>query len=259
MISELAYIHPDAQLGEKVKVEAFAHIAADVIIGDGSWIGPNATVMDGARMGKNCKVFPGAVISAIPQDLKFAGEISTAEIGDNCTFREGVTFNRGTIALGKTIMGNNCLLMANVHVAHDCVIADNCILVNNVMLAGEVHLDEFVIMGGGSAAHQFTHVGAHAMISGGAMFGKDIPPYAIINNDPLGFAGLNTIGLKRRGFSNEKITEIQNIYKVIYYSGRNVSQAMKHLKENFESTEELKYIIDFISNSNRGILKSTIK
>jgi len=259
MISEQAFIHPDARLGKNVIVEPFAYVAGDVIIGDESWIGPSATILDGARMGKNCRVFPGAVISAIPQDMKFAGESTTVEIGDNCTFREGATINRGTVALGKTIMGDNCLMMANSHVAHDCIIGNNCILVNNVLLGGEVHVDDFAILGGGSAAHQFTRVGAHAMISGGAMFKKDIPPYALINNDPVGFAGINKIGLKRRGFSQQSIDQIEAIYKIIYFSGRNVSQSVQYLEDNFEESPELKSIIDFISKSQRGILKSAIK
>jgi UDP-N-acetylglucosamine acyltransferase len=259
MISELAYIHPDASLGKDVSVDAFAHIAADTIIGDGCWIGPNATVMDGARMGKKCRVFPGAVISAIPQDLKFAGEITTTEIGDNCTFREGSTINRGTVASGKTVMGNNSMLMANAHVAHDCVVGNNCIIVNNVMLGGEVVVDDFAILGGGSAAHQFTRIGGHVMISGGALISKDVPPYTIINHDPLGFAGINKIGLKRRGFTTEKIREIEDIYKVIYFSGRNVTQALEYIKAEFKPSDELNYIVDFISSSKRGILKSAIK
>ena len=164
MISDQAYVHPDARLGENVTVEPFAYISGDVVIGDGSWIGPNSVIMDGARLGKNCQTFPGAVISAIPQDLKFDGEETTTEVGDNTTMREGVTVNRGTRALGKTIVGKNCLLMANSHVAHDCILGDNCILVNNVGLAGEVILGDWVIIGGGSAVHQFTHIGSHAML-----------------------------------------------------------------------------------------------
>ena len=259
MTQKLAYIHPDAQLGKNVTVEPFAYIAGDVVIDEGCWIGPHATILDGARMGKNCNVYPGAVISAIPQDMKYAGEITTTEIGDNCTFREGATINRGTVSLGKTVLGNNCLMMANSHVAHDCIIGNNCILVNNVLLAGEVHVDDFVIMGGGSAAHQFTHIGAHAMISGGAMFKKDIPPYSLINNNPVGFAGINKIGLKRRGYSQQSINQIEEIFKIIYFSGRNISQAVQYLKDNFEYTDELNYIVDFISKSKRGILKSAIK
>lgn len=259
MISDKAFIHPEARIGKGATIEPFAYIAGDVLIGDGCWIGPNATVLDGARMGKNCKVFPGAVISAIPQDMKFANEKTSTEIGDNCTFREGATINRGTVALGKTIMGNNCLVMANAHVAHDCVIGNNCILVNNVLLGGEVHVHDFAIMGGGSAAHQFTRVGAHAMISGGAMFKKDIPPYALVNHNPVGFAGINKVGLRRRGFSQESIEQIEAIYKIIYFSGRNISQAVQHLKDNFEATAELNYIIGFIEKSERGILKSAIR
>ncbi|HCC70196.1 MAG TPA: acyl-[acyl-carrier-protein]--UDP-N-acetylglucosamine O-acyltransferase [Bacteroidales bacterium] len=259
MISNQAFIHPDARIGKNVKIEPYSYISGDVVIGDNSWIGPNATVLDGARMGENCRVFPGAVISAIPQDMKFSGERTTTEIGNNCTFREGATINRGTVAQGKTIMGNNCLMMANSHVAHDCILGNNCILVNNVLLAGEVHMDDYAIMGGGSAAHQFCRLGAHVMVSGGAMFKKDIPPYILVNHNPVGFAGINKIGLKRRGFKQETIGEIEAIYKIIYFSDRNISQALEHIKDNFMPTEERDYIIDFISGSKRGILKSAIK
>ena len=255
----MAYVHPDARLGKDVVVEPFAYIAADVVIGDGSWIGPNSVIMDGARLGKNCRTFPGAVISAIPQDLKFAGEQTTTEVGDNTTMREGVTINRGTTALGKTVVGNNCLLMANSHVAHDCVVGNNCILVNNVGLAGEVVLGDWAILGGGSAVHQFTHIGEHAMISGGTMLRKDVPPYVMVNHNPIGYMGINSVGLGRRGFSKEKIEEIHNIYRVIYQGGMNTSQALAHIRENFEETPERDLVISFISGSERGIIKSATR
>lgn len=259
MISDKAFIHPDAKLGQNVTVEPFAYISGDVVIGDGTWIGPNSVIMDGARIGKNCKTFPGAVISAIPQDLKFVGEITTTDIGDNTTMREGVTVNRGTKAKGRTVVGNNCLLMANSHVAHDCLVGNNCILVNNVGLAGEVVLGDWAILGGGSAVHQFTHIGAHVMISGGTMLRKDVPPYVMVNHNPLGFMGINKVGLSRRGFSKEQIEEIHNIYRVIYQGGMNTSQALNHIKENFDETPEREEVINFITNSERGIIRSAIK
>ena len=259
MISQQAYIHPDAKLGKDITVEPFAYIAGDVEIGDGSWIGPNSVIMDGARLGKNCKTFPGAVISAIPQDLKFAGEQSTTEVGDNTIIREGVTVNRGTVALGKTIVGSNCLLMANSHVAHDCVVGDYCILVNNVGLAGEVVLGDWVIMGGGAAVHQFVHIGAHAMISGGTMLRKDVPPYVIINHNPVGYMGINTVGLKRRGFSKDQIDLIHELYRIIYQSARNTSQALEYIMETIPECAERDLVLDFISGSKRGIIKSAAR
>ncbi len=259
MKSAQAYIHPDAKLGKDVIVEPFAYIAGNVVIGDGCWIGPNSVIMDGARLGKNCKTYPGAVISAIPQDLKFNGEDTTTEIGDNTVMREGVTINRGTVALGKTIIGDNCLFMANSHIAHDCVVGNNCILVNNVGLAGEVVLGDFAIMGGGSAVHQFCHIGAHAMISGGTMLRKDVPPYVMVNHSPVGYMGINSVGLGRRGFVKEQVDQIHEMYRIIYQSGRNTTQALNHIKENFEATPERDYIIEFISDSKRGIIRSAAK
>ena len=259
MISKQAYVHPDAKLGANVRVEPFAYISGNVVIGEGSWIGPNSVIMDGARIGKNCKTFPGAVISAIPQDLKFEGEDSTTEVGDNTIMREGVTINRGTAAKGKTVVGNNCLLMANSHVAHDCIVGDNCILVNNVGLAGEVVLGDWAILGGGSAVHQFTHIGSHAMLSGGTMLRKDVPPYVMINHNPIGYMGINSVGLQRRGFSKEQIDQIHEIYRVVYQSGKNVSQALEHIKAEFKAGPERDAIVDFISASKRGIIKAATK
>lgn len=259
MIADQAYIHPNARLDKNVTVEPFAYISGDVVIGEGSWIGPNSVIMDGTRIGKNCKVFPGAVISAIPQDLKFGGEETTTEIGDNTIMREGVTINRGTVALGKTVVGNNCLFMANSHIAHDCIVGDNCILVNNVGLAGEVVLGDWVIIGGNSAVHQFTHIGAHAMLSGGTLLRQDAPPFVMVKHYPVSYMGINSVGLGRRGFSKGKISEIHEIYRVIYQNCMNTTQALEYLKANFEATPERDMIIRFIESSERGIIRAAKK
>ncbi len=255
---ELRNIHPNAKLGKNVTVEPFTTIAEHVEIGEGTWIGPNVTIMDYVKIGKNCKIFPGAVIGAEPQDLKFQGEITYVEIGDNTTLREYVTVNRGTAASGKNVtkVGNNCLLMSYVHIAHDCRVADNVVMSSFVGLAGEVEVDEHAIIGGSSGAHQFTRIGAHVMISGGSMFSKDVPPYALAGRRPLAFGGVNIIGLRRRGFSNEKITEISNIYKVIYQSGLNISDACNKVEADFAPSSERDTILSFIRSSKRGIIKS---
>jgi len=255
MISKQAYVHPGARLGKDVTLEPFAYLAEDVVIGEGTWIGPGAVVMDGARVGRECRIFPGAVISAIPQDMKFSGEYTIAEIGDFTTIRESATVNRGTVAAGKTIVGNNCLLMAYSHVAHDCVVGNHCILVNSVALGGEVRMGDWAIMGGMSSAHQFTLVGAHAMIAAGTTLRKDVPPYILVGDSPVAYMGINKIGLSRRGFSQGKIEEIHNIYRIIYQSKRNTSQSLAYIGENFEPTPERDYILDFISGSERGILR----
>ncbi|MFP4555350.1 MAG: acyl-ACP--UDP-N-acetylglucosamine O-acyltransferase [Bacteroidales bacterium] len=255
MNQSLAYIHPEAQIGDNVKIEPFAYISKDVIIGDGTWVGPNATIMDGARIGKNCKIFPGAVVSAIPQDLKFKGEETTAIIGDNTIIRECVTINRGTASRGTTRVGNNCLLMAYVHVAHDCIIANSVILGNAVQLAGEVEIDDFAILSGGCLVHQFERIGAHVMIQGGSKVNKDVPPYARVGRDPVAFVGLNTIGLRRRNFDSRKVAEIQEIYKTIYNKGLNVSQALSHIEDNMPNSPELEEIVGFIRKSTRGIIR----
>jgi len=256
MISNLAFVHPDARLGINVEVEPFAYIAGNVVIDDGTWIGPNATIMDGARIGKNCRIFPSAVVSGIPQDLKFNGEESTAEIGDNTTVREGVTVNRGTAAVGRTVVGRNCLLMAYSHVGHDCAIGDNCIIGNTTGLAGEVKVDDWVIISGGTLVHQFTHIGAHVMIGGGGKVRIDVPPFIKADREPLSYLGLNSVGLTRRGFSKERIDEIHNIYRIIYNNGMNNSQALEHLEKVFSPSEDRDYIIEFIRKSERGIIRA---
>jgi UDP-N-acetylglucosamine acyltransferase len=256
MISHLAFIHPDAIIGKDVTVEPFAYIAGNVIIGDGTWVGPNSTIMDGARIGKKCRIFPSSVVSGIPQDLKFRGEESTAEIGDNTTVREGATINRGTAAVGRTIIGNGCLLMAYSHIGHDCTIGNNCIIGNTTGLAGEVKVDDWAILSGGSLVHQFTHIGAHVMIGGGSKVRTDVPPFIKADRDPLSYLGLNSVGLTRRGFEKERIDEIHNIYRVIYQNGMNVSQALDKVEEKFKPSPDRDYILEFIRKSERGIIRA---
>lgn len=258
MNQPLANIHPDAKIGENVTIEAFATVGADVEIGDDTWIGPNAVVMDGARIGKNCKIFPGAVVSGVPQDLKFEGERTTAEVGDNTTIRECVTINRGTKAKGKTVIGKNCLIMCYAHIAHDCLINNNVILGAYSGLAGEVEVDDFAIISGGSLTHQFVRIGAHTMIQGGSKVGKDVPPFILAGREPLAFAGINSVGLRRRGFNNEKINELQEIYRTIYQKGLNNREAIQIIEDNFEKTEECNAIINFVKGSKRGIIRGIL-
>jgi UDP-N-acetylglucosamine acyltransferase len=255
MIQPLAYVHPQAKVANNVIIDPFVTIEKNVEIGEGTWIGHHATIMEGARIGKNCRIFPGAVISAIPQDLKFDGEETTVEIGDNTTIREFVTVNRGTKASYKTVIGKNCLLMAYVHVAHDCVIGNNVILANAATLAGHIEIDDFAIIGGLAAVHQFVKIGAHSMISGGGMARKDIPPYTKAAREPLSYVGVNSIGLRRRGFTNEQINQIQEIYRIIYRKNYNVSQAVNIIEADVPATPERDEILTFINSSARGIMK----
>ena len=256
MISNLAFVHPDAKIGSNVIVEPFAYIGDNVSIGDGTWVGPNSSVLYGARIGKNCKIFPSAVVSGIPQDLKFRGEESTTELGDNTTIRECATVNRGTAAVGKTVIGNNCLLMAYSHVGHDCKIGNNVIIGNSTALAGEVDVDDWAILSAGTMAHQFSHIGAHVMIGGGAKVRIDVPPFIKADRDPLAFLGLNTVGLTRRGFEKERIDEIHEIYRAIYQKGMNITQALEYVEAEFKPTPDRDYILDFIRNSERGIIRA---
>ena len=255
MISGSAYVHPDARIGENVTIEPFAYVAGNVVIGDGTWIGPSSVILDGARIGKSCRIFPTAVISGIPQDLKFKGEETTAEIGDNTTIREGSTINRGTSAVGKTVIGNNCLMMAYTHVGHDCQVGNNCIFSNWSGLAGEVKVHDWAILSASALVHQFVRIGAHVMIGGAAKVRTDVPPYIKADRDPLCFMGLNTVGLTRRGFEKEKIDEIHNIYRAIYQNGMNVSQALEFVEKEFKQTPERDYIMSFIKESERGIIR----
>ena len=255
MNQPLAYVHPQAKLANNVVIEPFVNIEKNVVIEDGTWIGSNVTIMEGARIGKNCRIFPGAVISAIPQDLKYANEETVVRIGDNTTIREFVTINRGTKANWETVVGKNCLLMAYVHVAHDCIIGNNVILANACNLAGHIRIDDWAIIGGLSAVHQFVQIGAHSMISGGGMARKDVPPFTKAGREPLSYVGVNSIGLRRRGFSDERINAIQDIYRTIYLKGYNVSKAISIIEANVPASPDRDEILSFISNSTRGIMK----
>lgn len=254
MNQPLSYIHPNAKIGNNVKIEPFSVIYEDVEIGDNCWIGPNVTIFPGARIGKNNKIFPNASISAIPQDLKFAGEKTTVEIGDNNIIRESVTINRGTSALGYTKIGNNNLVMAYAHIAHDCVLGNNCILANGATLAGHIEVGDYAIIGGLSAIHQFTKIGSHVILMGGSLVDKDVPPFVKGGKFPLSYCGINSIGLARRGYDQETINKIKDYYRVVFQSGLNYSKALEELKALTE-TPALKEIIDFISKADRGLMK----
>ncbi len=258
MKQPLAYIHPAAKIAPSVVIDPFVTIEANVEIGEGTRIGSNVTIMDGARIGKNCTIFPGAVVSAIPQDLKFKGEDTLAIIGDNTTLRECVTINRGTAAKGKTIVGNNCLIMAYCHVAHDCVVGDNVIMSNATQLAGEVVVDNFAVIGGGALVHQFCHIGPHVMLQGGALVNKDIPPYVKAGREPISYAGINSIGLRRRGFTSEQIRDIQETYRYLYLSGLNNTDAVERIEAELPATPERDEIIMFVRNSKRGIIRGYV-
>lgn len=256
MISNLAFVHPKAILGKDVTVEPFAYIAENVEIGEGTWIGPSSTVMWGARIGKNCRIFPTAVVSGIPQDLKFRGEETTALIGNNTTIREGVTVNRGTASAGETKIGDNCLLMAYCHIGHDCIIGNNVIIGNTTGLAGEVKVGDFAIISGGSLVHQFSRIGAHVFIGGGGKVRIDVPPFILADREPLSYMGLNIVGLQRRGFEKERIDEIHNIYRVIYQKGLNFSQALDSVEKEFKPSADRDYIVEFIRKSERGVIRT---
>ena len=255
MKQPLAYIHPDAKIAPSVVIDPFVTIDRNVEIGEGTRIASNVTIMEGSRIGRNCTIFPGAVIGAVPQDLKFKGEDTLAIIGDNTTIRECVTVNRGTAAKGKTVVGNNCLIMAYSHIAHDCLVGNNIIIANASQIAGEVQIDDFAIVGGGTLIHQFCHIGAHVMIQGGALVNKDIPPYVKAAREPIAYAGINSVGLRRRSFTNEQIRDIQEIYRYLYLSGYNNSDAVEHIEAELPATRERDEIIMFVRNSNRGIIK----
>ncbi|HBN03745.1 MAG TPA: acyl-[acyl-carrier-protein]--UDP-N-acetylglucosamine O-acyltransferase [Bacteroidetes bacterium] len=255
MIQPLAYVNPGAKLADNVVIEPFVTIHKNVEIGEGTWIGSNVTIMEGARIGKNCKIFPGAVISAIPQDLKFNGEDTTTEIGDNTTIRECVTINRGTSSKGKTIIGKNCLLMAYCHIAHDTILGDNVIIGNGSQIAGEVTIADFAILSGLVAVHQFVNIGPHVMISGGSLVRKDVPPYTKAAREPLSYEGVNSVGLRRRGYSAEKIGEIQEIYRNLYLRGMNNAKALIKIETEMPATQERDEIISFIRASDRGVMK----
>lgn len=254
-ISPNAFVHPDAKIGNNVIIEAFAYIDSNTEVGDGTYIMSGANIRYGARIGKNCTVFPGAVVAGIPQDLKFKGEDSLAVIGNNTTIRECVTISRGTSSKGTTIVGDDCLLMAYSHVAHDCVIKNHVILGNSTQLAGEVVVEDYAILSGGTLVHQFTHVGEHVMVQGGTRLGKDIPPFIIAGREPVSYAGINLVGLRRRGYNNEQINQIQEAYRLIYQSGYNFSDAIAKIEQDFTKTPEISLIVNFVKSSSRGIVR----
>ncbi len=253
-IDKHAIVHPEAQLGENVSVGPFTIIEKNVIVDDGTQIASGALLASGARVGQNCKIFHGAVLATLPQDLKFGGEETTLEIGNNTTVREFATLNRGTKAHNRTVIGSNCFLMAYMHVAHDCIIGDNVIIANAVNMAGHVEIEDNVIIGGMTAIHQFVRIGRNAMVGGGCRASKDIPPYILAGGDPVSFEGTNIIGLKRKNFSSESISKMEEAYHILYESGLNVSQAVQKIKSELEITDEIKNIIDFIGKSKRGII-----
>ncbi|MCC8142937.1 MAG: acyl-ACP--UDP-N-acetylglucosamine O-acyltransferase [Tannerellaceae bacterium] len=254
----LAVVHPNAKIGKNVTIDPFAVIEEDVVIGDNCRIYSHATILNGAHIGNNCQIFPGAVIAGVPQDLKFKGETTTAEIGDNTTIRECATINRGTAAKGKTVVGNNCLIMAYSHIAHDCELKNNIIIGNASQLAGEVEIDDFAIISGGSLVHQFCRISQHVMIQGGSRIGKDIPPYTLIGRDPIVYCGINIVGLRRRGFTNEQVFLIQDIYRTLYTRGLNNTEALRCIETECQPGVERDMILGFIKSSTRGIVRGSI-
>ena len=259
MISPLAHIHPEAKIGKDVKIDPFVVIDEGVTIGDNSHIMSHAVIMKNTVIGKSCTIFPSAVLGAIPQDLKFDGENTFVQIGDNTTIREFVTVNRGTKDKWKTVVGSHCLLMAYCHIAHDCILGDHVIIANSVQLAGHVEIGDHAIIGGMAAAIQFSKIGAHTYIAGGTEVIKDVPPYIKAGRSPLSYVGVNSVGLQRRGFSTEKINSILEIYRNIYMRGLNISQATQFIEKELPDSEEKREILQFIKDSKRGILKISSK
>jgi UDP-N-acetylglucosamine acyltransferase len=251
----LRVIHKDAKIGNNCTIGPFTVIEGDVEIGDNCWIGSNVSIQNGARIGNNCQIFPGAVVSAIPQDLKYKGEQTTLEIGNNVIIRECCTLNRGTSAAGRTAIGDNCLLMAYVHIAHDCIIANNCILANNVTLAGHIEIDPFARLGGMVAVHQFVRIGGQVMIGGGSLVRKDVPPFVVAAREPLSYAGVNRVGLHRGGFSREEIHHIEDIYRVLFVRGFSTRRAISIIEDEIMPSTHRAHIVDFVKNAKRGLMK----
>ena len=255
MISPLAYIHPEAIIGEGCEIGPFCYIDKNVVIGNNNRLMNSVTVLSGARIGNNNTLFPGAVIGAIPQDLKFKGEETTAEIGDNNTIRENVTINRGTAAKGKTIVGSNNLLMEGMHVAHDAIVGNGCIIGNTTRIAGEVVIDDFAIISACVLIHQFCHIGSYVMVGGGTRTSQDIPPFCMAAREPVAYCGLNLVGLRRRGFSKEIIENIHNTYRLLYQRGKLREECLKEIRETIPMSQEIEYILNFVTSSKRGIIK----
>lgn len=255
-ISNLSVVHPDAQIGSNVTISPFCFIDKNVRIGDGTWIGPNVSVFEGARIGKHCTIYPGAVISAIPQDLKFKGEITTTEIGDHTSIREYVTINRGTAAAGKTVVGSHCLIMAYVHVAHDCLLGNHVILANTVNLAGHVEVQDWAILEGLVAVQQFAVIGAHSFIAGGSKVRKNVPPFVKAAREPLSYVGINTVGLRRRAFSDAQIKRIEDIYRILFVRGYSISKALHIIENELPQSQERNQIVAFVRMAEEnGIMK----
>ncbi|MDN0023794.1 MAG: acyl-[acyl-carrier-protein]--UDP-N-acetylglucosamine O-acyltransferase [Prevotella sp. AG:487_50_53] len=253
-ISPLAYIHPEAQIGDNNIIGPFCCIDKDVVIGDNNILMNSVTIHNGARIGNENEIFPGASISTKPQDLKYRGESTTCEIGNKNSIRENVTISRGTASKGTTKVGNNNLLMETVHVAHDCILGDNLIIGNSTKFAGEVVVDSNAVISGAVLCHQFCHIGGYVMIQGGSRFSQDIPPYIIAGKEPIRYAGINLVGLRRRGFSNELIDLIHNAYRLLYSKGI-LAEGILEIKRNIQITKEIQYIIDFVESSKRGIIR----
>lgn len=258
MISKLANIHPEAKIGKNVKIESFTTIYEDVVIGDGTVVGPSVTIYPGARIGENCQIFPGAVISAVPQDLKFHGEYTTTEIGDNSVIRECVTIHRGTDDRQKTKVGKNCLLMCYVHIAHDCFIGDNVIIANNTNLAGHVTVGDFAIIEGMVGIQQFVSIGDHAFVAGMTSVRKDVPPFIRAAREPLSYAGVNSIGLRRRGMEDKTVKSIEDLYRILFVLNNSVSKGVRQVEKELDSSEIITRVIDFIKKSEKGIIKGLI-
>lgn len=258
MVSKFVDIHPDAKIGSNVKIGPFTTIHGDVEIGEGTEIMSNVVIMDGARIGKNCRIFPGAVISAIPQDLKFAGEITTAEIGDNTTIRECVTINRGTIDRGKTTVGSHCLLMAYTHLGHDVQVGNHCILANAATIAGHVTIHDYAILEGVVAVQQFLSIGAHAFVAGGSLVRKNVPPYVKAAREPLSYAGVNSIGMRRRGFDDKTISYIEDAYRTLFVLNKNLSKGLEAVEAEIPDCNEKAEIVAFIKASTKGIIRGPL-
>ena len=253
-ISPLAYVHPEAKLGNGNVIGPFCFIDRNTVIGDNNIFQNSVTINYGARLGNGNEIFPGASVSTKPQDLKFKGEDSTCEIGDNNSIRENVTISRGTASKGTTIVGNNNLLMENMHIAHDCIFGSNLIVGNSTKFGGEVVVDDNAIVSAEALCHQFCHIGGYVMVQGGSRTSQDVPPYVIAGKEPIRYAGINIVGLRRRGFSNELIELIHEAYRLLYSKGVR-AEGILEIKKNLRITPEIQYIIDFVESSGRGIIK----
>lgn len=253
-ISPMAFVHPEAVLGDNNIIGPFCYIDRNVVIGDNNVFQNSVTLNYGTRLGSNNEIFPGASIATKPQDLKFRGEDTTAEIGNNNSIRENVTISRGTASKGKTVVGSNNLLMENMHIGHDCVIGNGCIIGNSTKFAGEVIVDDNAIISATCLFHQFCRVGGYIMFQGGSRTSQDIPPYVIAGKEPIRFSGINLVGLRRRGFSNETIQSIHEAYRLLYSKGV-LKEGIEEIRKNMEITPEIQYIIDFVENSKRGIIR----